>query len=175
MNDDADMAGIVGLFGRFNAEQALKEKDEDYRKAQERFLLALLPVADALQDLDAYLAGREREPRKAPLLPFSKAPIRRRRALMQPFPNRAAVAGQASDMRRRANVVLRMLLRALRTQGVEPMSCAGAPFDLSRHCSVGVRAADGIADDTVVEELERGYVWNDTVLRQASVIVSQGS
>lgn len=181
MSDDADTADddaaiVLNLFSRFNADETLKAKDASHRKAQESHLLNLLPVADALQDLKAHLGARGNRRPKPPLLPFSKARIRNRRALEHLVASRRrGDADLVADLRRRTDVVLRILLRALKSQGVEPMHSAGNPFDLARHCAIGVRAVDGLPDDVVVEETERGYIWNDAVLRQAQVIVSQAT
>lgn len=67
-------------------------------------------------------------------------------------------------------LVERKLWRILEAEGISVMESIGQPFDPSRHEAVMVDDGDGVAD-TVVEEFQRGYVVNDTVLRPAMVKV----
>ena len=67
-------------------------------------------------------------------------------------------------------LVERKLWRALEGEGISVMESIGQPFDPSRHEAVMVDEGDGVAD-TVVEEFQRGYLVNDTVLRPAMVKV----
>ncbi|HYI14495.1 MAG TPA: nucleotide exchange factor GrpE [Thermomicrobiales bacterium] len=67
-------------------------------------------------------------------------------------------------------LVERKLWRALEGEGISLMESLGQPFDPSRHEAVMVDEGDGVAN-TVVEEFQRGYLVNDTVLRPAMVKV----
>lgn len=67
-------------------------------------------------------------------------------------------------------LVERKLWGVLEAEGVTPMESVGQPFDPSRHEAVMVDEAVSNAD-TVVEEYQRGYLVNDTVLRPAMVKV----
>ena len=67
-------------------------------------------------------------------------------------------------------LIERKLWRALEGEGISVMESVGQPFDPSRHEAVMVDEGDGVAD-TVVEEYQRGYLVNDTVLRPAMVKV----
>lgn len=67
-------------------------------------------------------------------------------------------------------LVERKLWGVLEAEGVSPMESVGQPFDPSRHEAVMVD--DEVSNaDTVVEEYQRGYLVNDTVLRPAMVKV----
>jgi molecular chaperone GrpE len=67
-------------------------------------------------------------------------------------------------------LIERKLWRALESEGISIMESVGHPFDPSRHEAVMVDESAGDAD-TVVEEFQRGYFVNDTVLRPAMVKV----
>jgi molecular chaperone GrpE len=67
-------------------------------------------------------------------------------------------------------LVERKLWRALEGEGISVMESLGQPFDPSRHEAVMVDEGGGVAD-TVIEEFQRGYYVNDTVLRPAMVKV----
>ena len=67
-------------------------------------------------------------------------------------------------------LVERKLWGVLEAEGVAPMESVGQPFDPSRHEAVMVD--EGVPNaDTVIEEYQRGYLVNDTVLRPAMVKV----
>ncbi len=67
-------------------------------------------------------------------------------------------------------LVERKLWRVLEGEGISVMESVGQPFDPSRHEAVMVDEGDGNAD-TVVEEFQRGYLVNDSVIRPAMVKV----
>lgn len=71
-------------------------------------------------------------------------------------------------------LVERKLWHALDSEGVSVMESVGQPFDPSRHEAVMVDEGAEAAD-TVVEEFQRGYLINDTVIRPAMVKVGVAS
>lgn len=81
--------------------------------------------------------------------------------------------GVAKVPRRSIGIVHRMLLRALKTQHVEPMNCKGQVIDLERHEVIEVKHVPELATDIVIEESVPGYMWHARVLRSAKVIASQ--
>jgi len=62
-------------------------------------------------------------------------------------------------------------LRVLDAEGVRPFQSVGQPFDPSQHEAVGTAPADGHPQNTVVQEIQRGYRWGDDLLRSARVVV----
>ena len=86
----------------------------------------------------------------------------------------AAEPSQGADGGFRAGVELihRDFLNALERIGVRPFGALGESFDPQRHEAVGrVERAD-VADHTVVDEMQRGYLFHDRVLRPAQVVVA---
>lgn len=70
--------------------------------------------------------------------------------------------------------VRRRMLDALSAQGVVPMDAEGAPFDPRYHIAVEVApAAPGRPPGTVVQELRRGYLSGERVMRHAEVAVAR--
>jgi molecular chaperone GrpE len=67
-------------------------------------------------------------------------------------------------------LVERKLWHALESEGISVMESVGQPFDPSRHEAIMVDEGAAAAD-TVVEEYQRGYFVNDSVLRPAMVKV----
>lgn len=63
---------------------------------------------------------------------------------------------------------------ALKKRGLERIiSPVGHPFDPSLHEAVASMESD-LAADTVIDEVERGYILNGRVIRPARVVVSKG-
>jgi molecular chaperone GrpE len=86
----------------------------------------------------------------------------------------AVPPARGSDLAFRTGVELihREFLAALERLGVRPFVTVGQPFDPTRHEAVSrVERAD-VADETVVAEALRGYLYQDRVLRPAQVVVA---
>jgi len=73
------------------------------------------------------------------------------------------------------NLVARGLHDLLDRKGVARMQSEGHPFDPERHEALTVMPTDGVAPNTVVQEVQPGYMLGERVLRPAKVIVSAAS
>jgi molecular chaperone GrpE len=69
--------------------------------------------------------------------------------------------------------VLEQMDAILARNGVQRIGAAGERFDPERHEAVGVREADDVPDQTVVEVARSGFAVGDRVLRPAQVIVAR--
>jgi molecular chaperone GrpE len=69
-------------------------------------------------------------------------------------------------------LVARKFKAAMEAQGVTPIKALGEPFDPSFHEAV---RQDKGQEGVVVEELEKGYMIYDKLLRPAKVVVGNGS
>lgn len=68
--------------------------------------------------------------------------------------------------------VYKQLVEALKRIGVAPMRAEGKEFDPNLHEAVMREPTDEHPDGTVIEELVRGYILGDRVLRHAMVKVA---
>jgi molecular chaperone GrpE len=64
------------------------------------------------------------------------------------------------------------LMKVLESHGVKPFDSIGKPFDVYYHDALMRVPRDDVPPDTVIDEVERGYMFYDKVLRHAKVIVS---
>lgn len=64
------------------------------------------------------------------------------------------------------------LMKVLEAHGVKPFESIGKPFDVYYHDALLRIPRDDVPPDTVIDEVERGYMYYDKVLRHAKVIVS---
>lgn len=67
------------------------------------------------------------------------------------------------------------MMKILSDQGVKKIEAVGKPFDVEYHEALLQRKDDSVPVHTVLEELEKGYMYKDRVIRHAKVIVSEDS
>jgi len=72
-----------------------------------------------------------------------------------------------------ARVIHQRLTDLLQAQGVVPYSSTGQPFDPALHEAVDAIQTDQATSGVVLDELSRGYRWDDKILRPAHVRVAQ--
>jgi len=72
-------------------------------------------------------------------------------------------------------MVLKGLLDVLAKHGVTQISAVGQPFDPSKHEAMAQVESECHEPNCVVEELHKGYVLRDRLLRPALVSVSKPS
>lgn len=69
-------------------------------------------------------------------------------------------------------LIYQKLMKLLESQGVKIMETVGKEFDVHYHDALLQVHRTDIPPHTVVEEIEKGYILNDRVIRHAKVIVS---
>jgi len=80
--------------------------------------------------------------------------------------DRNNVFGQALEL------IYNKLLKILETQGLKHFEVVGQPFDPQLHDALMQMPKSGVPPHTVIEEVEKGYMVGEKVLRHARVIVS---
>ena len=70
-------------------------------------------------------------------------------------------------------IIQQKFLAVLETQGVLPFESAGMPFDHHLHEAVAMTHHKGSEPGVVVDQLRRGYLWNQELLRTAQVRVAE--
>ena len=79
---------------------------------------------------------------------------------------------EAAGFRAGVELILRQMLDLLRKRGVTPIEALGADFDPRIHQAVSQETSDAHRDGEVMEELQRGYMLGDRLLRPAMVKVA---
>lgn len=69
-------------------------------------------------------------------------------------------------------MIHRSLLDAIKSEGVTPIEAINQEFDPNFHHAVMQEEVEGVEANIVVEELQKGYVLKDRVIRPAMVKVS---
>ena len=64
-------------------------------------------------------------------------------------------------------------MKILEDQGVKKIEAIGQPFDVNYHEALMQRKDDSVPAHTVLDELEKGYLYKDRVIRHTKVVVSE--
>lgn len=65
------------------------------------------------------------------------------------------------------------LTKVLEEQGVKKIDAVGKPFNVDFHEALMQKPDDTVEPHTVIEEIEKGYMYKDKVIRHSKVIVSE--
>ena len=83
--------------------------------------------------------------------------------------------GHATDgLIQGVELTLKQFTETLATFGVKPIVSLGASFDPSCHQAVARQESPTAAENTVIEEYQKGYQLHDRILRAAMVVVAAG-
>lgn len=171
MEDDrvsaADAEGPTSSDDVLDALRAEAEgKAREAAEAQERYLRTLA-------DFDNYRkrVAREREESRRQ---SQEQLLREILPVLDNFDRALAAEPGTGGAGFRAGVELihRDFLKALERIGVSPFGSIGELFDPQRHEAVGRVERGDVADQTIVGETLRGYLFQDRVLRPAQVVVA---
>ena len=71
------------------------------------------------------------------------------------------------------NMTLKEILKIFEQFGVKPFASLGKTFDPALHQAVMQEESDDHPEKTILNELEKGYMMHDRLLRPATVVVSK--
>lgn len=77
--------------------------------------------------------------------------------------------------RRGVELIYRQLRDAMEKKGLRPVETEGHLFDPNFHEAIGRELRDDLPENTILEELQKGYFFHDRLLRPALVKVSHKS
>ena len=81
-------------------------------------------------------------------------------------------SGEEQPVVKGVQIIHKKLLALLETHGILPFESAGTPFNHELHEAVAMTEHEDCEPGTVVDELRRGYLWNNSLLRPAQVRVA---
>ena len=82
-------------------------------------------------------------------------------------------AGESGSYRDGVKMVFDQLMGVLEAEGLKAIDAEGQPFDPNYHHGVAVGNEEDVPDQTVLEVFQKGYTFNDKVIRPAMVKVNQ--
>lgn len=80
-----------------------------------------------------------------------------------------------SSVKKGFQMIVKNFEKILEEEEIKPMDCEGEKFDPYKHDAMLVREDNETPENTVLEELEKGYFFKNEVLRPARVVVSKKS
>ena len=96
--------------------------------------------------------------------------------VMDNFQRAAQVrGGDEESFRKGIEMILKQLEKSLGDAGMEAIDAVGHQFDPNFHQAVLMVEEDSYEDNTVIEELQKGYIFGGKVLRPSMVKVSRKS
>ncbi|REK53329.1 MAG: nucleotide exchange factor GrpE [Thermobacillus sp.] len=81
-------------------------------------------------------------------------------------------SGDFESLAKGVDMIHRQFLQLLEQEGLKPMETVGQPFNPEFHEAVMRVESDEHEEGTILEELQRGYILKDRVIRPAMVKVS---
>lgn len=84
----------------------------------------------------------------------------------------AAATGDLESLSKGLDMIFRQLMATMEAEGLQAMNVVGEPFNPEFHQAVMTVESDEHEEGIVVEELQKGYVLKDKVIRPAMVKVS---
>ncbi|CAM4266362.1 nucleotide exchange factor GrpE [Paenibacillus tarimensis] len=81
-------------------------------------------------------------------------------------------SGDFDALSKGVDMIFRQMAQLLEQEGLRPMESVGQPFNPEFHQAVMTVESDEYEEGTVVEELQKGYMLKEKVLRPAMVKVS---
>ncbi|MBD2304966.1 nucleotide exchange factor GrpE [Chroococcidiopsis sp. FACHB-1243] len=165
---------------QYASEFAAQEKR--FEKAQENFLKAILGVLDALDRACAHWqeSSSLEMPLSSPSQSWRGKLGRWLSRLGQKLSSDSTTSAPTALMetlesdRQGVELIRRTLLDILKQQQVVPIVAQGQPFDPQRMYAIGRQESDE-PENTVIQEVVRGYLWRERILRETQAIVSAGN
>ena len=129
-----------------------------------------------MADFDNYRKRVQRE-QALQRLYAAEAPIRDLLGVVDNIERALSVSTEddaAGSLTEGVNMILNQMLSVLERHGVKAFESVGEPFDPERHEAVARQGHAVHAEDLVCEQMQKGYMLHDRLLRAASVVVSAG-
>lgn len=159
-NGDASSRTLNDIESQLAAETA--RADENYNK----FLLAMADFENYKKRMERTYRDLSTAGERRVLLQF--LPV------LDNFERALSYSGENADaLRSGLQNTLRQFENVLTMASVKPIEVKGKRFDPAIAEAIGTQDADGVEEDTVLEEAQKGYTIGDELLRPAKVIVAK--
>ena len=85
--------------------------------------------------------------------------------------SRALETENDEDLRKGIELIYNKFSDTLQKEGVEEIKAKGEKFDLNKHEALMVQQSDDVENGYIIDELMKGYMYKDKVLKYSKVIV----
>lgn len=139
---------------------------EDLRKERDRHLHTLADFTNYRRRVERDSRRLAEEGKRAIILPLLDIIDDMEKALLW-------ASNRKQPFAKGVQIIHQKLLALLQVHGVRPFDSVGTAFNHDRHEAVAMVEQSDLEPGTVVDELRRGYLWNDELLRPAQVRVAR--
>ena len=84
---------------------------------------------------------------------------------------RALETENNEDLRKGIELIYNKFTDVLKKEGIEEIPAKGDKFDLNKHEALMVQESEDVENGYIIEELMKGYMYKDKVLKYSKVIV----
>lgn len=152
--------------------------DENLEEKQDKKDIAIVDLTDRLKrsmaEFDNFRKRSEKE--KATMFDMGVGSIAEKiLPVVDNFERAMAAAPKEGDGKAFAEgiaMIYNQLKKTLEDLGVKPIDCVGQPFDPNFHNAVMHVEDESLGENVVAEELLKGYMYKDSVLRHSMVKVA---
>lgn len=152
--------------------------DENLEEKQDKKDIAIADLTDRLKrsmaEFDNFRKRSEKE--KATMFDMGARSIAEKILPVVDNFERAMVAapkeGEGKAFADGITMIYNQLKKTLEDLGVKPIDCVGQPFDPNFHNAVMHVEDESLGENVVAEELLKGYMYKDSVLRHSMVKVA---
>ena len=152
--------------------------DENLEEKQDKRDIAIADLTDRLKrsmaEFDNFRKRSEKE--KATMFDMGVGSIAEKiLPVVDNFERAMAAAPKEGDGKAFAEgiaMIYNQLKKTLEDLGVKPIDCVGQPFDPNFHNAVMHVEDESLGENVVAEELLKGYMYKDSVLRHSMVKVA---
>jgi len=148
---------------------AARDQEEFSKYANERLLKELLPVVDNLER--AIFHSKKGSYQASPGAAAGAGGIGGATAPHGPPGNNDAE--EPIKILEGLELILKQCLEVMGKFGVTAFESHLQPFDPTKHQAIGQMETEELEEETVIEEIQKGYRLNDRILRPALVMVSK--
>lgn len=159
------------------SEPVKEEAEEKTDKAAEAEIEGLTDrLKRTLAEFENFRKRSERE--KAQMFDLgAKSVLEKLLPVIDNFERSVAQAPESEDLGIKSyaegmEMIYRQLLKNMKEAGVEPIDAKGKPFDPTYHNAVMHEENEELGENVVAEELQKGYLYKDSVLRHSMVKVA---
>jgi len=154
-----------------NLEALLKKKEEEYNQLWDKYLRTIADFENTKKRL---------EQQKQEAIRFANEELIKELLNILDDLERTVFVGQSNKQNfeiflKGVEMILTHLYELLKRYGVKPIQAQGKIFDPYYHEAVFFVENNDLEDNTIVEELQKGYILNDKVIRTSKVKISKKS
>ena len=164
--DPTDDAAVTAA----TLEEKLVTAEQQVQESHERFLRAAAELDNFRKRKEREISDLRKYANQALLRELLGVVDNLERALVS-----ARESGHPEALMEGVQMTLKELLKIFNQFGVTPIEALEQPFDPNHHEAVMQQPSDAFPANTVIQELQKGYLLRDRLLRPAMVVVSTES